>query len=253
MRVIVSGAASGIGRATAVCLREAGALVLALDLKDPGAAADDWVPIDLADPSAVDALTVPRDCEALVNAAGLPPRPGDEARVLALNFLGLRRLTERLLPRLAPGASIVNVASKAGARWRENLDQVRGLSAIDDPGALPDFILRERIDPVRAYDLSKEAVIWWTRSETARLGRLKLRANAVSPAAVDTPILAEFEAAFGARASRGIAMTGRPGTAEEVARVVAFLASADSGWVRGANLPVDGGLDAMLETEALAT
>ena len=118
-------------------------------------------------------------------------------------------------------------------------------------GEIADFVALERIDPVRAYDLSKEAVIYWTKANTARLLALGLRANTVSPAAIATRILPDFETAFGLRAARGIALSGRAGTADEVAEVVAFLASPASAWVRGVNLEVDGGLAAQLEIAAL--
>ena len=61
---------------------------------------------------------------------------------------------------------------------------------------MPAFIADHSIDPIRAYDLSKEAVIVWTKANTERLFALGLRANTVSPAAVDTGILADFGTAF---------------------------------------------------------
>ena len=120
-----------------------------------------------------------------------------------MNFLALRRLTNAVLPRLAPGGSIVNMASKAGAKWQENIDQVKRLLAMPDSDRLEDFAQTEAIDPVRAYDLSKEAVIVWTKSMTADLLTRNLRMNCVSPAAVDTPILDDFMTAFGDRATKG--------------------------------------------------
>lgn len=252
MRVLVTGAATGIGAATAATLRRGGAEITAIDIADPGAAVDRWIEADLSDPGAIAALPLEGRFDALVNAAGLPPRAGLEEKILALNVFGLRQMTETALPHLAQGASIVNVASKAGARWQENLDQVRRLLALDGPGALTVFIAAEGIDPVRAYDLSKEAVIVWTRFETARLQSLGLRANSVSPAAVETRLLADFMTAFGARAERGVALTGRPGTADEIGAVAAFLARPESGWIRGVDLPVDGGLTALLDIEKLS-
>ncbi len=242
MRVLITGIAHGIGKATAARLRADGAEIVGVDIGD-----GDWLACDLSHPEAIDALPLDGAFDALVNAAGLPPRPGSEAAVLNVNFLGLRRLTERVIPLMTTGGAIVSLASKAGAKWRENLDQVQRFITLTDPDALPGFIAAEGIDPVRSYDLSKEAVVVWSRAQTARLQKLGLRANTVSPAAVETRILDDFMTAFGDRASKGTALMGRAGTATEVAAVAAFLCHPESGWLKGVNLPVDGGLDARLD------
>ena len=247
---IVTGAASGIGAAAARALSREGFRITAIDLADPGEAADRWHALDLDDASS----PLPRidhPVDVLVNAAGLPPRAGLEARILRVNTLALRRLTHHILPQMRPGGAIVNMASKAGARWQENIAQVRRLLAQPDDAALDDFVAEEGIDPVRAYDLSKEAVIAWTKRMTGPLIERELRMNCVSPAATQTPILADFERAFGERAARGISLTRRAATPEEIAQVIAFLAGPASGWVRGTNIEADGGLTAILDTERL--
>ncbi len=250
MRVLITGAAHGIGAASAARLAAMGARIVAVDLVEPPLA-EAWHRADLSDPASIDAIVLTGPFDALVNAAGLPPRPGAEAAVLAVNHHGLVHLTEKVLPLMPQGGGIVSLASKAGARWRENIAQVQRFAALSCH-EIADFVAREQIDPVRAYDLSKEAVIYWTKANTARLLAMGLRANTVSPAAIATRILPDFEAAFGDRAARGIALSGRAGTAEEVAEAVGFLASPASAWVRGVNLEVDGGLAAQLEIAALA-
>ena len=249
MRVLVTGAAHGIGAATAARLAAQGATITAVDLDDPGPNATRWHRADLSDPAAIDAIPLDGPFDALVNAAGLPPRDGLKARILAVNAHGLIRLTERVLPLMPPGGAIVSLASRAGVRWRDNLAQVRRLLATPTAD-LPAFVAAEGIDPVRAYDLSKEAVIWWTKSQTARLLSLGLRANTVSPAAIATRILPDFETAFGPRAARGIALSGRAGTPDEVAAIAAFLIHPDSAWLRGANIKADGGVTAQLDADA---
>ena len=233
MRVLITGIANGIGAAAAQRLRAQGAEVAGIDVAD-----GDWRRLDLSDMAAIDGFELDGTFDALVNAAGLPPRGGQEAEVLTVNFLGLRRLTERLIPALNTGGSIVSLASKAGSKWSENIDQVKRFLALDPADVTP-FVVRENIDAVRSYDLSKEALIVWTKAQTARL------------AAVDTGILEDFKVAFGDRARRGIALTERPGTAQEIAEAITFLASPQSSWVRGTNLVVDGGLDARLDCASL--
>ena len=214
---------------------------------------DQWIEADLSDLAAIDGIEVPGPIDVLVNAAGLPPRPGFEARILRVNTQALIRLTEHLMPHLTTGGAIVNMASKAGGKWRENFAQVRRFLTLSPDADLTAFVAREDIDPVRAYDLSKEAVIVWGLSNISDFRNLGVRVNAVSPAAVATPILEDFMTAFGMRATRGIDITGRAGQPEEVAEVIRFLASPAASWITGCNVECDGGLTAQLEYEALSS
>lgn len=251
--IVVTGGASGIGAAATALFREEGARVTVIDRSDPGAAADRWIEADLSNLGAIAGIDPEGPVDALVNAAGLPPRPGLEATILTVNTFALVALTEHLLDHMPPGGAIVNMASKAGGNWRETLDQVRRLLA-STPGAdLHRFVAEEDIDPVRAYDLSKEAVIVWGKTNIARFRDRGLRINSVSPAAVDTPILGEFMTALGDRATRGVALTGRAGTAREIAEVIRFLASPAASWVTGCDIQCDGGLTAQLEIDRLTT
>lgn len=245
--VVVTGGSSGIGAAAAALFRKDGARVTIIDRHDPRETADAWIEANLSDPDSISRIRVDRPVDALVNAAGLPPRPGQEAMILKVNTLALIALTEQLIDKMPEGASIVNMASKAGGKWRENLGQIRRLLALGSPEDAATFVEDEGIDPVRAYDLSKEAVIVWGMMNIERFRDRGLRVNSVSPAAVDTPILGDFMAAFGDRASRGVAITGRAGRPEEVAEVIRFLASPAASWVTGCNIECDGGLTAQLD------
>jgi NAD(P)-dependent dehydrogenase (short-subunit alcohol dehydrogenase family) len=249
--VVVTGGASGIGAATVRLFRKNGTRVTVIDRSDPGTNADTWIKADLSDLSAIPDIDPGNRIDALINAAGVPPRPGQQSQILQINTRALIALTEHLLGRLPPGAAIVNMASKAGGKWRENLQQVQRLLAVSQDQSLDDFVQDESIDPVRAYDLSKEAVIVWGLQNLPRFRQLGLRINAVSPAAVDTPILEDFMAAFGDRATRGVAITGRAGTPAEIAEVIHFLASPQASWVNGCNIDCDGGLTAQLEFESI--
>ncbi len=252
-KVAITGVASGIGAASAALLRGRGWHVTGFDIVEPAVAVDDFVQVDLADARATTAAarSVDGPFIALCNVAGLPPRDGLAARILRVNFLALRQFTQGISGALTPTASIVNVASRAGRQWRSHLDRVKALMALADDADTAGFCDAHGIDSVRAYDLSKEAVIAWMVAETARLGPRGRRMNSVSPGAVDTPILADFEAAFGDRAALVIAKAGRPGSAAEVAEVVAFLAGPESGWMKGTDIAVDGGTMAVDLAEEL--
>ena len=253
MHVALTGAASGIGAAVAMKLKADGHAVTAFDIAAPHVAVDRFIAVDMADPAAIDAAAaaVEGPFDALINNAGLPPRPGNGAAVLGVNFLGLRRFLDAMVPKLARGASIVNTASRAGAAWRENLDQVKALMALAGPDELPGFIDTHTIDHVRAYNLSKEALIALTVARTSDTLAQGLRMNSVSPAAVSTTILDDFKAAFGEKVARNLALVGRPGTAGEVADVICWLASPASAWVKGQDIVIDGGMSAIATGEAL--
>ncbi|MEL6233983.1 MAG: coniferyl-alcohol dehydrogenase [Pseudomonadota bacterium] len=246
LRVLITGAASGIGAESARMLRAGGAHVTALDRVEPSQA-DAWHRVDMADAASIDAVLdlLPGPYDALLNIAGVPPRQDNAAAILQINFLGLRRLSEALEPRIAPGGSIVNLSSRAGWAWRENIAEVRALMGLTGPEAAEGFVARHKLDPVRAYNLSKEALTVWTFQRTEALIAKGLRMNAVCPAAVETPILADFASAFGDRVEKMRARLGGAGTPEQIARLVVFLARPDSAWIKGAEIAIDGGAAAL--------
>ena len=252
MRIAITGAATGIGAEVAAQLKARGDEITAFDIVEPQSNIDHWVKTDLSDTASITGAINKTDgsFDALINNAGLPPREGLEEKILRVNYFGLRTFLYGMLNHLQPEASIVNTASRAGAMWRDNLTQVKALMTLDTAD-LPDFIADQKIDPTRAYNLSKEAVIVMTMAETENMIGRNLRMNSVSPAAVSTGILPDFAKAFGDRMTRNVARAGRPGLPEEIARVIVFLASGDSNWIKGQDIVIDGGMGSVIATEML--
>lgn len=242
-RIIVTGGADGIGSATVDLLLSRGAEVTVVDL--PGRDRDGCsvVPCDLADPASIDAAVASLEgsWDALCNVAGVPgTRPAEH--VIAVNFLGLRHLTDALLPSIRPGGAIVSVASTAGMFWLENYDMARELV---DTGSFDEGLAwySEHGTAYESYNLSKEAVIIYTLLVGARSREQGIRTNVVSPGPVNTAILPEFEDSMGKDSIdfvRGI--VGRHAEPIDIGRIVAFLSSRDAGWIDGVNLVADGGL-----------
>jgi len=203
----------------------------------PGFESGEWWVQDAAA-----ALDEPVD--GLVNNAGVSPRPGAEAAILQVNFLAQRAFTQAVLPRLRPGGAIVNMASRAGHGWQQNLDQVKRFAALRDRSQLAAFIDTEGIDATRAYNLSKEAMILWTLAITEGLFSRDLRAVSLSPGGISTGILDDFKRAFGDTMARNVQRAGRPGRPEEVAQIAAFALSREAHWLKGADIAIDGGMGA---------
>jgi NAD(P)-dependent dehydrogenase (short-subunit alcohol dehydrogenase family) len=102
---------------------------------------------------------------------------------------------------------------------------------------------QENAETVReGYAFSKEALIVWTMQNRWTWSSRGIRMNAVSPGPVDTPILKDFIETLGARAEEDMKMMDRPGKPGDIAPVVAFLLSDGSAWIRGTNVPFDGGM-----------
>lgn len=127
--LVVTGASSGIGAATAAMLGDRGGQVIGLDIQPPPPG-QRHVHCDLADPASISqVLTVlPASVDGLVNAAGVPGTREGEL-VFRVNFLGLRELTESLMPRIPAGGSVVQVASTAGSQWAQRLPELHRLLA----------------------------------------------------------------------------------------------------------------------------
>ncbi|MBX2835802.1 MAG: coniferyl-alcohol dehydrogenase [Gammaproteobacteria bacterium] len=243
-RIIVTGSSSGIGYETAKYLTEQGAEVLGVDMNKNFDHVEEFYRADLSDKRTVEALidVLPEGIDGLVNNAGLPPtRPAE--KLLAVNLVALKYLTELLIPKLSDGASIVNVASLAGFGWAESVDAINASKNLDFD-QIPAFMEQWNINNEggRSYFFTKEALVAWTIENRWTWRDRGIRINAVSPGPVATPILGDFLETLGARAAEDRKIMDRPGEATDIAPVIAFLLSDMTTWIRGTNIPTDGGM-----------
>jgi NAD(P)-dependent dehydrogenase (short-subunit alcohol dehydrogenase family) len=242
LRAVVTGAAAGIGQAICRQLIGHGATVHGLDrdadglqdtVREFGGA---FVPytVDLADRHAVDVVLtdmlarLEQRCDILVNNAGVSrlrslAETSDAVLdgLIAVNFVAAFRITRALLPALRTSgrASVVNIASE--------------LALVGQP----DY---------SAYCATKGAVLAWSRALALELAPQHIRVNAVCPGPVDTALLQQEFATGGfpgeARLAEIAAIPlARLGLAQDIAPVVAFLASDAAAFVTGAAWTVDGG------------
>lgn len=246
--IVVTGCASGIGLETARVCKAWGATVLGVDRTMTHEHVDELYRADLSDPQTVRALVqaLPAGLHGIANVAGVPPTAPAEL-VLKVNLVGLKAFTLGLIPKLADGASIVNLASLAGFGWPNQVSSILESEDLDFDG-VEDFVRTHDAgsEGGRSYFFSKEALVAWTLKNRWTWRERGIRMNAVSPGPVDTPILGDFIRTLGARAEEDMRVMDRPGTPADIAPVVAFLLSDASGWIRGTNVPVDGGMSSHL-------
>lgn len=253
---VVTGVSSGVGAAVAADLRDRGAHVIGIDRTAPKTEMAGFYLCDLSDPRQIDATlaALPDKLHGLVNVAGVPGSLPVET-VVKVNYLALRRMTEGLMPRLADFGAVVNVASTAGANWRERAAMVKSLISVDGWDEGLRHFLGFSLDSVRAYDVSKEAVILYSMLVSSRERHRGVRVNTISPGAVQTPILRTFYDTMGADLLTQLRMQagGRDARPEEIVGPIAFLLSHDAGWVNGTDLIVDGGAEVSMTLAGLAT
>jgi NAD(P)-dependent dehydrogenase (short-subunit alcohol dehydrogenase family) len=241
---IVTGAASGIGRATAIRLAGEGAAVACLDITDQGVkeTADALTTLgakaigyqcDITDEEAVlrvvdDVATALGRPGVLCNVAGIGtfahtadmPLAQFE-RIVAVNLTGTFVMIKTVLPHMLHphGGAVVNVASTAGIMGS-------AYSA--------------------AYCASKGGVVMMTKALAIEYADRGVRFNAVAPGSVDTPLIGKFELPEGADPKHLHRMMSRMGftSPDTIAATIAFLGSDESSYTTGAVVAVDGGMTA---------
>jgi NAD(P)-dependent dehydrogenase (short-subunit alcohol dehydrogenase family) len=241
--LIVTGVASGIGAEVARLARFQGATVIGVDRHEPQLTLDGFFHADLSDPTSIDALVarLPQQVDALCNIAGVPGTAPMQT-VAEVNYLGLRHLTQALLPRMPAGGSIVNVASVLGAQWPQRLALHKALAATESFRAGQQWLAANPVEQGTCYQYFKEALIVWSLQQSQGWFRdHSVRINCVAPGPVFTPILGDFVSMLG---PERVAQDSQRMTRPALASVIAFLCSDAARWINGVNLPVDGGLAA---------
>ena len=243
---LVTGASRGIGRATAAALARAGAHVLVhygrsakeaeslvAEIRTKGGHADAFS-ADLGTPEGASLLAkqvrsiVGDRLDVLVLNAGISKSARiadytveDFDNLFATNVRGPFFLVQQLLPVLGEGSSIVAISSAV-------VRTVVGKSGLENPSIL-------------AYASTKGALETLVKNWAAILGPSGIRVNAVAPGIIDTDISNFTKTEAGREAALGMQALKRIGKPEDVADVVAFVASDAARWITGASIPVDGG------------
>ena len=211
--IVITGISSGIGARVGELAQALGADVIGVDINEPKRPLDAFIKADIGSAQGVAEIiqTLPQRFDALCNVAGVSGMIG-AAKTLAINFYGLRELSEAVAPRLREGGAVVNVASIAGYGWRANLERAKAFVAAPGFPDLSALLAAHKVPDAEAYPLSKELLLLWTMRAAHRplFKDRGVRVNAVSPGPVTTPILKEFRSIFGDPQSRRRHRARRP-------------------------------------------
>lgn len=255
-RIVITGAYSGIGASLLELLRGFGADdIVVLDIKEPEADVEGFIETDMGNPLSIDNAIAELTAEGnpkvslLFNNAGVAATlPADT--VMRINILGLKRLTQRLMPSMQPGGAIVNTASVAGNGWPEHVNEINQFLEIDSWDEGVSWIADHTDVVADGYFFSKECVQVYTMRAAKAATGFGLRMNSVCPSPVETPLLPAFRETMTDQIIDWAIETGagRVATAEDQARALLSLGSELSVYINGVNLLVDGGYTAALQT-----
>jgi 3-oxoacyl-[acyl-carrier protein] reductase len=224
-RVLVTGAANGIGRAAFQAFDEAGATVLGLDIQVPAECADKFIRVDITDESGVisaiaEAMSRMKGVDVLVNSAGICIDSPLESlpieildRMYQVNVRGMMLVTREAVRGMPDGGRVINLASELAYLGRANSS---------------------------AYSATKAAVLGLTRSWARELAP-HILVNAVAPGPTDTALLNFQGLTPEVQALELSNPLGRIGRPEEVAAVIAFLAGPQASFITGQCYGADGG------------
>lgn len=250
--VVVTGAASGMGAATARILVDLGARVTALDIKPTALPVARSVEVDLRDRASIEAAAAGIDgpIDGLFSCAGLPGPPSSELDTMKVNFVGARHLAEQLVPKMRAGSAISAISSSAAVGWWDQMDTIGPLLATRGfDQAVRWLEANDETWSWSGYLFSKWVVDAWVGHWYVDLAKQGIRINCINPGPTDTAMMPAFhDFATKEVVDQAIGPIGRYARPEEQAWPLVMLGSRRFSYVAGEVLAVDGGFQGASNT-----
>lgn len=252
---VVTGAASGIGKATVELLIELNAEVYALDItKVELQGVKKFIKVDLSDKNSIDQAMeqIPSHIDSFFGVAGLSGAKTNYYKTFTVNYIANKYITEEYLKsRMSYGGTIAYVTSTGGLYWDKYESEFEKFTNAKTWNEMIDALhsqAKKDTLGLMAYPLSKRALNYYMAQQAIELGAKKIRVNALLPGSTDTGMKKEFEVEAGGIDAL-VAETGtakRLATPEEMAKPLIFLNSDMATFITGLPLIVDAGTNAMV-------
>jgi len=257
--VVITGAATGMGREAAALLIELGAEVHAIDVAPVDLPVKLTLKTDLSNEASIDAAvaSLPARIDCIFSCAGISAvylgRTFSPVHVNLVNFVGTRHFVESLLPRVSDGGAIALIASMSGSAWAKSLTTIDELLAIHDFTHAKQWLETHADDPKtiggdpklnQNYRFSKECIVAYAKRRCWDLATRGIRINTLSPGVTDTPMLPSFDAIVGLGDPQMKVIwpaVGRISNPREQAEALLFLNSNMARYISGVDLLSDYG------------
>ena len=248
---LMSGCATGIGAATRQALEAAGHQIIGIDIRDAEIVADLSTAAGRQQALREALARCDGRLDGLVLCAGLGPQTPDVGKVVSVNYFGAVELLDGLLPALqrgtAPAAVVISSVASAHLQWDKH-PLAQALEGGDEAQAQAIGRGAGEHGGNLAYAGSKNALTVAVRRRANAWGQAGVRLNTIAPGATETPLLQAGlqDPRYGESIAKFVPPLGRRAEPSEMASVIAFLMGAGASYVHGAQICIDGGIDAQM-------
>lgn len=270
--VVITGAASGMGKAATEFLIDLGANVYAFDLNEVELPVTKSFKVDVSKVEEIDNAIneLPEEIDAVFSCHGIAGWPGKGVLVMQVNFISQRYFAEKLLPRIVDNGSVTFIASDGGYGWEKVWTKLSEFLDTEDYDEATKWVEDnlEYVEEQHNYSFAKKALVAYVKSKvwSPEYIERRIRINSISPGNTETGLSKDFADA----AEQGAALTGaevegakmidemylsgwngRRAQSEEMAYPLVFLGSKMASYVSGQDLNISYGKDAFFDIKAL--
>lgn len=249
---VVTGAASGMGKAVCEILLDLGAEVIGLDVKQTDLPLKQFVTVNLGEKESIDAAfaQLPKKIDRFFGVAGVSGYHTGFNHTYTVNLISNKYITDfYLTDRMNEGGAIVYVASTAGVRWRtwkEMYSDIIEASSWED--AVKFLEAKGQTNGSIGYVASKRSIVQYSKQMMPAFAKKNIRVNTISPSVTNTPLLPDFQAqSRDPEFKHMLGIANRFAEAREMAEPLVFINSNMASYISGHDLIVDYGWNANIE------